>query len=562
VGEYEYHLIEEVRAGRMTRRDLVRRATVAGLSLPTIGALLSACGGNDNKGSSSTDTTSTESSGPVKRGGTGRFGITVPASDVDPVTMFNTGAIMTSQVAGEYLVFPDPEYNLMPKLATEWNGVQPDVWEFTIRQGVKWHDGSNLTVDDVVATFERLTDPKSNSAALSAFGGVLTQGGTEKVDDQTVRFNLERGFVDFPYLLSSFNYNAIILPANYEIGTFTNGGIGTGPFVLTEYTAKRGVKFEKNPNYWDKGKPYMDAVEIKYFDDTPPIVLALQAGEIDAFPQTPFQGSQALFQDPEITVLESSSSEYRTVVMRVDKDPFKDKQVRQAIASCLDREALVQGLFDGRAEVGNDHGFAPIYPPSKLALTEVPQRTQDYDKAKQLLADAGLSGGIDVELTTEQFLEIPQYAVTIKEQCKPAGINITLNIQDQATYYGTGKNQPWLQAPFNITDWGARGSASQTIGPAYLCVSVPKPDLSNSGAWNASYWCDEEFDSLVAAFDAELDEQKRMDIAVQAATLQNEEVPAIIGYWIKEQRATRKNVKGLAAGPTFHLEPSAMWLDT
>jgi peptide/nickel transport system substrate-binding protein len=219
-------------------------------------------------------------------------------------------------------------------------------------------------------------------------------------------------------------------------------------------------------------------------------------------------------------------------------------------------------LFDGRAEVGNDHGFAPIYPPSKLALTEVPQRTQDYDKAKQLLADAGLSGGIDVELTTEQFLEIPQYAVTIKEQCKPAGINITLNIQDQATYYGTGKNQPWLQAPFNITDWGARGSASQTIGPAYLCVSVPKPDLSNSGAWNASYWCDEEFDSLVAAFDAELDEQKRMDIAVQAATLQNEEVPAIIGYWIKEQRATRKNVKGLAAGPTFHLEPSAMWLDT
>jgi peptide/nickel transport system substrate-binding protein len=172
---------------------------------------------------------------------------------------------------------------------------------------------------------------------------------------------------------------------------------------------------------------------------------------------------------------------------------------------CLDREALVQGLFDGRAEVGNDHAFAPIYPPSKLALTEVPQRTQDYDKAKQLLADAGFSGGIDVELTTEQFLEIPQYAVTLKEQCKPAGINITLNIQDQTTYYGSGKNQPWLQAPFNITDWGARGSASQTIGPAYLCVSVPKPDLSNSGAWNASYWCENQFDSLVAARRTEAD---------------------------------------------------------
>jgi peptide/nickel transport system substrate-binding protein len=559
MGEYEYHLVEEVRSGRMTRRALIRRATVAGFSMSAIGTLLAACGGDDDAAEGTTGGTTT-TAGDVKRGGVGRFGITVPASDVDPVTMFNTGAIMTSQCAGEYLVFPDPEYTLIPKLATEWSGTQPDVWEFKIRQGVKWHDGSDLTVDDVVATFERLTDPASQSAALSAFGGVLSAGGTEKVDEETVRFNLDRGFVDFPYLVSSFNYNSIILPANYEIGSFTNGGIGTGPFILTEYRAKQSVTFEKNPNYWDKGKPYMDGVEIKFFDDTPPIVLALQAGEIDAFPQTPYQGSQALFEDPNITVLESSSSEYRTLVMRVDQDPFTDKRVRQAIAHCLDRPALVEGLFGGRAEVGNDHAFAPIYPASERAVNEVPQRSQDYDMAKQLLAEAGFADGIDLELTTEQFLEIPQYAVTVKEQCKPAGINVDLNIQDQTTYYGSGKNQPWLQAPFNITDWGARGSASQTIGPAYLCVSVPKPDLSNAGAWNASYWCNEEFDSLVAAFDAELDEEGRMDLAVQAATLQNDEVPAIIAYWIKEQRATRKNVQGLAAGPTFHLEPSGMWL--
>ena len=558
--EYEFHLVEEVRNGRMSRRDLIRRATVAGLSTSAIGTLLAACGGGDDNKPSGTGAAK-EEAGEIKRGGTGRFGITVPASDVDPVTMFNTGAIMTAQVAGEYLVFPDPEYNLVPKLATKWTaGSKPDVWDFKIRQGVKWHDGTDLTVDDVVASFERLTDPDSQSAALSAFGGVLSHGGTEKVDAETVRFNLDRGFVDFPYLVSAFNYNAIILPKKYKIGSFTKGGIGTGPFILREYRAKQGVTYEKNPNYWDKGKPYMDGVEIKYFDDTPPIVLALQAGEIDAFPQTPYQGSQALFQDSNIAVLESSSSEYRTLAMRVDKDPFTDKRVRQAIALCLDRPGLVEGLFGGRAELGNDHAFAPVYPPSERAVKDVPQRAQDYDAAKQLLADAGFSNGIDIELTTEKFLEIPQYAVTVKEQCKPAGINVKLTIQDQGTYYGSGKNQPWLQAPFTITDWGARGSASQTIGPAYLCVSVPKPDLSSSGAWNASYWCDKEFDRLVASFDAELDEQRRMDIGVKAATLQHEEVPAIIGYWIKEQRATRKNVHGLASGPSFHLEPSAMWL--
>jgi peptide/nickel transport system substrate-binding protein len=555
VGDYEYHLIEEVRSGRMTRRDLVRRATVFGLTAPTIAGLLAACGGKEEGAAGTT------AGGQAQRGGTGRFGITVPASDVDPVTMFNTGAIMTSQVAGEYLCFPDPEYNLDPRLATSWEPQGADTWAFKIRQGVMWHDGTPMTVDDVVATFDRLTDPKVNSAALSAFQGILSKGNIEKADEETVVFHLDRGFVDFPYLVSPFNYNSIILPKRYTVGDFVKGGIGTGPFVLKQYTPKQSARFEKNPNYWDKSLPYMDAVEIKYFDDTPPIVLAIQAGEIDVFPQTPFQGSQALFSDSNITVLQDRSSEYRAVHMRTDMDPFSNKSVRQAIAACLDRPGLVEGLFSGRAEVGNDHAFAPIYPAAELAATQVPQREQDYDKAKQLLSDAGFSGGMSVELTTEQFLEIPQYAQFIQQQCKPAGINVKLDVQDQGTFYGSGKNQPWLVVPFGIVDWGARGSASQTITPAYLCSAVPKPDLSNSGgAWNSAHWCNDQYDELVFQFDQELDEQKRKEIAVEAAKIQNDEVPAIIAYWIKEQRTTRTNVHGLPSGPTFHLDVRKMFL--
>jgi peptide/nickel transport system substrate-binding protein len=242
-------------------------------------------------------------------------------------------------------------------------------------------------------------------------------------------------------------------------------------------------------------------------------------------------------------------------------DPFSNKSLRQAIATCLDRPGLVEGLFSGRAELGNDHAFAPVYPAAELTAEQVPQRQQDYDKAKQLLADAGFSGGISVELTTEQFLEIPQYAQFIQQQCKPAGINVKLNVQDQGTFYGSAKNQPWLVVPFGIVDWGARGSASQTITPAYLCNAVPKPDLSNSGgAWNSAHWCNDQYDELVFQFDQELDEQKRKEIAVEAAKIQNDEVPSIIAYWIKEQRTTRKNVHGLPSGPTFHLDPRRMFL--
>jgi peptide/nickel transport system substrate-binding protein len=555
VNDYEYHLYEEAKSGRLTRQQLLWRGTMMGVSLPVLATILAACGGGS---SSSSGGGGSSAAGPVTKGGTATFGITSPAADVDPVTMFNTGSIMTTQLACDYLVFPDPTYALQPRLATKWApGAKPDEWTFTIRQGVQWQDGSPLTVDDVVASFDRITDPKVGSAALSAFAGVLSKGNTEAVDAQTVKFHLDRPYGDFPALVSSFNYNSVILPKDYKIGTFTKGGIGTGPFILKTFSVDQGATYVKNPTYWGAPLPYLDAVNIKYFSDTPPIVLALQGGSIDVFPQVPYQGSQALFSDPNIVVTETPSSEYRTLQMRVDQEPFKTKEVRQALAYSLNRPDLVQGLLGGKAELGNDHAFAPVYPGSPTAA-DVPQRAQNIDKAKQLLSQAGQST-VNVTLTTEQFLEIPEYAQFVKQMAAPAGFNITLDIQPQTKFYGTGSNQPWLQVPFGITDWGARGTAGQTIDPAYLCRSVPKPDLSNAGAWNSAHWCNQQFDSLVEQFEAEADEQKRADLAKQAATIQNDEVPDVIAYWIKELRATRKNIHGLAAGPTFHLDARAMW---
>jgi peptide/nickel transport system substrate-binding protein len=166
-----------------------------------------------------------------------------------------------------------------------------------------------------------------------------------------------------------------------------------------------------------------------------------------------------------------------------------------------------------------------------------------------LLAEAGHSGGLDVELTTERYLEISQYAVTLKEQCKKAGINVSLNILPQAEYYGSGDNQPWLEVPLGLVDWAARGSASQTIAPAYLC----------EGIWNSAHWCNEEYDDLVRRFDGELDDQRRKELATRAAKLQQEETPSIISYWVDGIRPTGQNIQGLAKGPTVVLDMSPVW---
>ncbi len=545
--EYEYHLVEEVRAGRLTRRQLIVRGTVAGLSATSIGALLAACGS-----SSTSKSTTTAANAAVKRGGTLRLGCAVPTGDVDPVFLFDQGGIFTAQLAGETLCKRMADTSLQPRLATSWRQVgSAKEWEFKIRQGVTWHDGRPLTVDDVVATLKMLSDPKGGSSALSAFSGVLSPGGVSKVDDQTVRFSLDRAYVDFPYTVSDDNYNSIILPADYKKGSFSKGGIGTGPFILRELTPKQGATFERNPKYWGKDPkngalPYLAGVQVKYFNDPQSTVLALQSGGIDTYPQMAYATARGLFGDANVNVLELPGSEHRTVAMRTDQAPFDDKRVRQALAWSIDREALVKGLFGGKAKVGNDHTFAPVYPfaPSEA---DVPQRKQDIAKAKQLLSDAGHANGITVPtLIVEEFLDVPEYAQLLQDQAKAAGIQMKLHQESQSIFY----NKVWLQTPFGIVDWGARGSISPLIEPAYTA----------KGIWNSSHWKNTQFDKLVSQFDAEADQGTRKQIVAQIAKIQNDATPTLISFFINGLRGVRKTVQGIENGPVDHIDASKIWL--
>jgi peptide/nickel transport system substrate-binding protein len=550
VDDYEYHLYEEVRAGRMTRLQFMRRAAIAGVSSSAVGAILAACGGTSGS-ATKTSGTQTAAAGTPKRGGTATIALPPPTAEVDPVLMDNIGANLTVPIAAEYLVFPDPNYILRPVLAVSWKAIKADVWEFKLRPNVKFQDGTLMTAADVKATMDRLADPKVNSPALTNFQGVLSKGGTEVVDDHTVRFNLDSPYADFPVTLSAFNYNTVILPKNYKVGDFAKGGVGTGPYILKSQVPKQSASFVRNPSYWAPGLPYLDAVKVQYFADTASAVTALQAGQADLYPNTPYQGSQALYANSSITVLQDPSSEYRAVHMRVDRPPFNDVRVRQALALSIDRPALIQTLFNGRGTVGNDHGFAPVFPVSAEVIQQVPQRTQDIAKAKSLLAAAGHGSGISATLTIEDYLEEPDYGIALAQQAKAAGFNITPHPEPQATYYGSpSSGQPWLTVPFGLTGWGERGSPVQLITPAYTA----------KGVWNSAHWKNAEFTNLIKQLAGELDEQKAKQLAVQAAKVQNDQVPVLISYWIKQQRAIRTNVHGIAPGPVSHLDVSRMWL--
>jgi peptide/nickel transport system substrate-binding protein len=547
----EVRLVEEALEGQISRRQLITRLAAMGLGASAIGSVLAGSG-------LATAASAAELLAPAaapKRGGTLRVGYHVPAADIDPVNMYNEGAILATQMSLEYLTYPRPDFTLAGKLASSWHATNPSTWTFNLRKGVKWQNGKPFTADDVVYTFDLLTDPATASAALSAFKGILSKGHTKKVDAHTVTFHLDRGYIGFPYLVSALTYNAAVLPKGYKVGDFSKGGIGTGAYILTSYTPKVGASYRKNPHYWAKGLPYVNNVNLKFYGEDAGSVLGIQAGEIDVFPNMTYAGGQALFNNSSITILKHASSSYREFHMRVDKAPFNDKRVRQAVALSLDRPAIVKGILNGLGSLGNDHAWAPVLPLS-AATKKIPQRKRNIAQAKALLAAAGHPNGIDVTLTYENYLEIPQYAVTIQQQLKAAGINVTLNGEDQTTYYGSGTNQPWLDVTMGIVDWAPRGIPSQIITPAYLTSSIPPPDTG----WNSAHWSNKTFDHLVADSDKQLNKAKRDADFVKAATIQHDDVPAVIAYWLYDLHATRKNVHGLPSGPGPYPDFSAVWL--
>ncbi len=526
--EIENHYIDELVAGNLNRREFIRRGSAIGMSAPLLGALLAACG-------SSSSSTSSQPAGPVKHGGTLRVAISTPAAAVNPLTVADAGGLCMLNQTGEFLIF-DSNLNLRlePMLALSWkpNG-DGSVWTFKLRPGVKFHNGAAMTADDVLYTFQQLADPKNASNALSTFTGVLSPSGVRKIDSTTVEFRLEAPNGNFPYLVSSDNYNAIIVPAGTDFAKWQKTFIGTGAFKLGSYTQNVGASFVPNPDHWG-GKPFLAGTQFKFYASQQPQILALEGGDVDVIGQFVPAGATSLLTNSTYRIIKLKSSNHRELSMRNDKAPFTDPRVRQAVAYALDRKGMVSALLSGYGTVANDSPFGPRFPSTD---TSVPQRSQSIAKAKELLSAAGHSGGFTVTMDTETYEEIPQLAQVIKADAAKAGITINLNIETQSSYYGkaTYGNSDWLDGTMSLVDYGDRGVPN---------VFLEAP-LTSNGPWNAARFHNKTYDSLVKQYVAALDLQSQRRVAGQIQRLLLAETPVVIPYWIDGLTASKTNVGGL-----------------
>jgi len=531
-GPVENALIDDFVSGELDRGEFLRRATVFGLSVPAIGAALGALGETPLAWAGTAQ---------ARVGGRLHVGlIPGPTKDLEPHLLADLGGFQAAGIAGEFLTRTTTTLKLKPELAVSWKANKDaTVWTFKLRKGVKFQTGKSFGADDVVATYRRLTNPKTGSQAISAFGGVLKPHGVRKVDEHTVRFHLESPNANFPYLTCETTYQAIILPANYKVGTFTQKPQTTAAFQLTSYTPGVGSTYQRFPGWWGGHAP-LDGVDATYFTEDAAIVAALLGGQIDLVGQLNVTSGRAILNNPNMKVIAAHGASHRQVPMRTDMhNAFHDHRVRQALALTLNRPGIVKTLFSGYADVGNDSPFAPVYPST---AKRVHQRHQNLRQAKQLLHAAGHPHGFKITLTTEKVGEIPQLAQIIQASARKIGIHINLRVLTSAKYFsGTSSGPPkgwgttpWLNAPLDITDWGHR-----PVPNVYLTAA-----LMSKGQWNAAHYSSKKFDAQARAYIGAISLRDQRRHAKQMEKILLHDTPVIFPYFYNYLQAVSKNVKG------------------
>jgi peptide/nickel transport system substrate-binding protein len=532
-GPVQEHVIDEFLAGHLSRRDFIRRGTMMGISATALGGILAACGSSSSSPSSS-------SVPKGKANATIKAGIQVPAAAINPITIADQGGLELIGNVGEFLVFTDTNLNYHPWLATSWSpNADASVWTFKIRQGVKFNDGTPMTVDDVVYSFKSQSNPSSSSNALSIFGGTLDPSGVVKVDDTTVAFHLEHPDAGWVDAVSEDNYNMIIVPNGFDYSDYQKTFPGTGRFKMTSYTPNVGATYARNPYYWGT-KALPAKIEWTFYPDEAPMTAALQAGTIDCIDQFSVATSPQLL-NGSYNVISIKAATHRELSMRCDIAPFTSNYVRQAIALTLDRTAIVSALFKGYAEVGNDSPFAPVFK-STVGPPAVPQRTQNLKLAKELLAKGGVPRGFSTPLLTETTQEIPHFAEIVKQSAALIGVDIALTIETPTKYYGSAVfgTSDWLDGEMSLVDYGARAVPNLYLQAPLQTINAK----TGTGSWNAAHFNDPTYDMLSNEFIAAVDLSSQRRLAQQIETLLLNETPIIFAYFYDYLSASQKNVTG------------------
>ncbi len=506
--------VRQFEAGRMSRRQFVKRLTGLGLSASLVNTILAA-----SSSRASADT-------PVK-GGRLRIGFTEGSQKEhwDPARRYSRMMNGRNNSVYNTLVEVSPELRPEPALAESWDANDSaDEWVFKIRKGVEFHDGRSLRAEDVVFSIRRVMDPDVGS------GGKAFVSDIEdiRVDDpHTVRIKLQSANVDFPMFFGT-DFLHIIPEGDADFGTAN----GTGPFKVKFFEAGRSALVERNPNYWKSGLPYLDEVETFAISDDVARLNALISGDIHCL-----QGlSPTLVDKVKATSdlkLLSTPSGYRVpAIMRTDTPPYDDPNVRLALKLLIDREKYNQIVYRGLSTIGNDHPVGQIFPEY---CDEIPIREYDPDQAKSLLKKAGYLDHTFELLVSTVGIGALEGAQVYSQMAADAGVNVKVVRVPTDGFW----DAVWMVKPFHWAHWSMRATANLQLSVAF------KSDSS----WNDTFWYRDDFDKLLLEARATFDEARRKELYCAMQQMVRDDAGQIVPAFPNIIDAVSGNVKNITLHP-------------
>lgn len=421
-----------------------------------------------------------------------------------------------------------------PDLAERWT-VSDDLktWTFYLRKGVKFHHGREFDAQDVIATVQRIQDKATGSVTRVNFELI---DKIEALDPYTVRFTLKAPYAGLADIFS--DRQARIVPRD-RLDTLARSPSGTGPFKLKSFTPGDRVEMEKNPDYYVKGVPQLDAVVMRIMPESAAQSAAIETGEVDLVWNLPLESIDAFKKNSNLVIDSVPTSTWDGIIMNGAHKPLDNPKVRRAIAMAIDKPAMVElALF------GNGTPTHTMIPPGHpFYNNDLKSDKPDIAGAKKLLAEAGHPNGFDITIYTPVGRPTRErIGLAVREMLKPLNIKVDI----QRVPWDKFINEIEGKQAFYVDGFYSRPTIDSSIYPWY----------HSNGSWNTTLWNykNAEMDKILEAARAAKTEAEQKALYIKFQALALEDPPGVIPYVLNHINAYRKNVKGFQSSPM-------MWLD-
>ncbi|MDX8050617.1 ABC transporter substrate-binding protein [Lentzea sp. BCCO 10_0798] len=414
-----------------------------------------------------------------------------------------------------------------PRLAEKW---EPNAdltrWRITLRKAV-FHDGRPVRAQDVLASYARILDPNRAFRAKSSLA-LIDLPNSRAVDDRTVEFALKRPFAEFPNALAAFG--AYIVPEGAEDYTLP---VGSGAFSFVSFEPGRSVLLKRNPEYWE-GAPLLDELEFVIANEESARTNALLGGQVEyAHDLTPTTARSHASGD-RMTIHRAPNSAVQAFAMKVDRAPFDNRDLREALFLLADRPQLVESVLAGSGQVGND-----LFGKGYQHYADLPQRERDLDKAKFLIRKAGAEGLVVKLDTSTAAAGMVEAATVFADQAKGSGLTIEVVQGNKDSYWAdTLKN----------------GSLSSfRSGAMPIETHIAQRLLSGSGT-NVTKWARPEFDALYEKAVSTSDQSARTQAYQEMQRVLHTEGGYLMWGFADWIVGAKPNVGGISTAPANTLD--------